>query len=405
MKDVAIIGGGPAGLMAAEVIATAGVPVALYERRQTPGRKFLMAGRGGLNLTHSEDMPDFMRRYGNAAATLAPIIAEFSPLMLRAWCEGLREPTFVGTRGRVFPQSFKASPLLRAWRSRLDSLGVRFLLQHDWQGWADDSALIFSSPDGEVKAKPAATVLALGGASWPKLGADGNWTKIMAQKNIPVSPLLPANCGFAVEWSDVFRNKFAGSPLKQVTLSFADISVKGEVMITEKGLEGGIVYAVSALLRCEIMRKGSVTFTLDLKPDLSSTVLLARLQTPRAAKSFSNFLREKGGLSPAAVGLLQENRSAHDYTPEALTALIKAFPVYSTAPFSIDRAISTAGGIPFTALDDHLMLKDKPGVFAAGEMLDWEAPTGGYLLQGTFSTAVRAAKGALAWVGNSKSKM
>ncbi len=398
MKGVAIIGGGPAGLMAAEIIATAGVPVTLYERKPTPGRKFLMAGRGGLNLTHSEDMPDFMRRYGSSAATLSPIIAEFSPLMLRAWCEGLGEPTFVGTSGRVFPQSFKASPLLRAWRSRLDSLGVGFLLRHDWQGWDDDGALVFLSPAGQIKAKTAAAVLALGGASWPKLGADGSWTKIMARQNIPVTPLLPANCGFAVEWSDVFRNKFAGSPIKPVTLSFADVAVKGEVMITEKGLEGGAVYALSALLRDEIMRKGSVTFTLDLKPDLTAAALLARLQAPRAAKSFFNFLREKSGLSPAAVGLLQENRSAHDYTPEALTALIKAFPVRSTAPFSIDRAISTAGGIPFTSLDDHLMLKDKPGVFVAGEMLDWEAPTGGYLLQGTFSTAVRAARGTLAWL-------
>ncbi len=397
MKDVAIIGGGPAGLMAAEIIATTGVPVTLYERKLTPGRKFLMAGRGGLNLTHSEDMPDFMRRYGKAAATLSPIIAEFSPLMLRDWCAGLGQPTFVGTSGRVFPQSFKASPLLRAWRARLDSLGVRFLFQHDWQGWDDDGALQFSAPDGQIKAKPAATVLALGGASWPKLGADGSWTKIMARQNVPVSPLSPANCGFAVEWSDIFRNKFSGSPIKPVALSFADVSVKGEVMITEKGLEGGAVYAVSALLRDEIMQNGSVVFTLDLKPDLAAAALLERLQTPRRGKSFSNFLREKSGLSPAAVGLLQENRNVQNLTPEALATLIKAFPVCSTAPFSIDRAISTAGGIPFTALDDHLMLKDKPGVFVAGEMLDWEAPTGGYLLQGAFSTAVRAARGVLAW--------
>lgn len=399
---VAIIGGGPAGLMAAEVLAAAGAAVTVYERKQTPGRKLLMAGRGGLNLTHSEELSAFIGRYGAASGRLAPMITDFSPAMLRDWCAALGQKTFVGSSGRVFPESFKASPLLRAWRLRLDRLGVKFLFQHDWQGWDAQGLLVFDTPDGpRLQVKPAATVLALGGASWPRLGSDGSWVKILTEQHIPVAPLRPANCGFVVAWSDIFRTRFAGQPLKPVTLSFADAAVTGEMMITEKGVEGGTIYALSAKIRDAIEADGSATVTLDLRPGLPVTKLQTLLETPRRGKSFSNFLRKEAGLSPLAIGLLQENGTGQDVktlSPDDLTRRIKTFPLCVTAPFPLERAISTAGGVQFDALTDQLMLRDRPGVFVAGEMLDWEAPTGGYLLQATFSTAVRAAQGVLVWL-------
>lgn len=399
--DVAVIGAGPAGLMAAEILASAGKSVTIYERMASPGRKFLLAGRGGLNLTHSEDLQLFMTRYGSAAQKLQPAINHFLPADLRRWCEELGQTTFVGSSGRVFPESFKASPLLRAWRARLDRLGVQFAFRHTWQGWNDQGQLIFHTPAGEaVTAQPAATILTLGGASWPRLGADGSWVDILRRQGIPVSPLQPANCGFQVAWSSIFISRFAGHPLKPVTLSCAGKTLQGEAMLTEKGIEGGGIYALSSVLRNEIEKKGSAILTLDLRPGLTAEELAARLNVPRGALSFSNFLRKNGGLSPVAAALVREagGKDVQHLSAAQLTALIKALPLHLNAPFPLERAISTAGGILLDAIDDQFMIKTKPGIFAAGEMLDWEAPTGGYLLQATFSTAVSAAQGVLKYL-------
>jgi len=395
-KDIAIIGGGPGGLMAAEVIASAGLPVTVYERKTNPGRKFLLAGRGGLNLTHSEDKDNFLARYGAAAERLRPAIDKFPPSALQAWCEELGQPTFIGSSGRIFPESMKASPLLRAWRAKLDKLGVKFAFQKTWTGWDNTGALLFD----DEKVNAAATVLALGGASWPRLGADGGWVDILQQQHIPVSPLRPANCGFEVAWSEIFRSKFTGQPVKPVMLSFKGKAIQGEMMVTEKGIEGGAVYALSSVVRDEISKNGTAELTLDLRHGVSVEELTRKLAAPRGTLSFSNFLRKVGGLSPIAVALMREvgGKDVQNLSAAALAALAKALPLQLTAPFSLDRAISTAGGIALEALDEHFMLKNKPGVFAVGEMLDWEAPTGGYLLQATFSTAVCAAEGVIRYI-------
>lgn len=388
MKTAAIIGGGPAGLIAAEILAGAGIAVTVYERKPSLGRKFLMAGRGGLNLTHSEPLDVFMTRYGDAAKWLEPAIAAFPPAALRQWCEGLGEETFIGSSGRVFPKSMKASPLLRAWQARLQKLGVTFKFNCTWQGWDDAGKLVFS----DETVKPDMTLLALGGASWPRLGSDGGWVKYLEARNIKVAPFAPSNCGFTVNWSDVFRAKYAGQPLKPVALTFAGQMVKGEAMLSEKGIEGGAVYALSAPLRDHIAAKGNATLLIDLKPDMDASEVTQRLAAPRRGLTLSNFLRREAGLSPAAIALVQENRAAQAMEPAALAELVKAYPLTLTGPFAIDRAISSAGGIARDEVDSGFMLKRLPGVYAAGEMLDWEAPTGGYLLQATFSTAVAAAK-------------
>jgi uncharacterized flavoprotein (TIGR03862 family) len=397
-KTIIIIGGGPAGLMAAETLAQAGLDVTVYERKPSLGRKLLMAGRGGLNLTHSENLDMFLPRYGAAAVKLEPAIRAFPPVALREWCEGLGEPTFIGSSGRVFPKSMKASPLLRAWQERLSKLGVRFMMQHEWAGWDPQGRLVFRAAGKVHHAKADATLLALGGASWPRLGADGGWADILKTHGIPVTPLVPANCGFTVAWSEIFRQKFAGEPLKPVTLSFGGTSVPGEAMITANGIEGGAIYALSAALRTEIAAKGKAELRLDLRPGVKEPDLARRLNGPRQAKSFSNFLRVIGGLSPVAISLLREaNADVAELSAEKLAQLIKSLPLTLDAPFSIDRAISSAGGIALDAVDESYMLKKLPGVFVAGEMLDWEAPTGGYLLQACFSTAVAAAKGMIAF--------
>lgn len=396
MASVAVIGGGPAGLIAAEKLAEAGISVTVYDRKPSLARKFLMAGRGGLNLTHSEDMPAFMARYGSAEQHLASYINAFTPTALRQWCEGLGEPVFVGSSGRVFPKSMKASPLLRAWQLRLAKLGVEFHLQRDWRGWNDHGALTFNDAYGvEETVTPDATLLALGGASWPRLGSDGSWTKYLADKKITVSPLRPSNCGFTVQWSDIFRTKYAGQPVKPVALSFAGQRVAGEAMLTDKGIEGGAIYALSSALREAIDKDGSARLQIDLKPGLEQPELANRLAESRRGRSLSNFLRQEAALSPAAIGLLQENQSAKNLPPDALAALIKSFPLTLTSTFDIDRAISSAGGIAWEEVDENLMLRQQKGVFAAGEMLDWEAPTGGYLLQACFSTGIAAAQGIL----------
>ncbi len=359
-----------------------------------------MAGRGGLNLTHSEDIEPFIQKYQDRADYLGPIIRGFPPQALRDWCEGLGEKTFIGTSGRVFPETFKASPLLRAWIKRLEHQGVRFMLNHEWGGW-DGHELIFNTAKGQTKITPDATLLALGGASWPRLGSDGTWVNILQKENVKIAALQPANCGFCVDWSDVFSKKFVGQPLKTITASFLGHKIHGEIMIAAKGIEGGPVYALSSYLREEINKAGAASLLLDLKPDFTLEALTDRLKRPRARKSLTNFLRSAVNLSDVAVGLLMEcpDRAAlGDYPAEKLALLIKHYPLNLRGTFPIDRAISTAGGVMFDSLNENLMLVDKHGVFVAGEMLDWDAPTGGYLLQGCMATGVRAAHGIMSWL-------
>lgn len=404
--QVAVIGAGPAGLMAAEWLSRAGAGVTVYERMPSVARKFLMAGRGGLNLTHSEDLARFLTRYGSAEARLRQAIEAFPPPAVRAWCEGLGEETFVGTSGRVFPKTFKASPLLRAWLRRLGDAGVRLALRHRWVGWSDNGAAVFEAPSGRTAIQANATVLALGGASWPRLGSDGAWTDIFAAAGLAIAPLRPANCGFVAPWSDVFRERFEGQPLKRIGLSFGGHNVRGEAVITRHGLEGGGIYALSAPLREAIASSGEALLRVALRPDLSGLELRRRLEAPRGKQSLSTVLRKAVHLSPSAVGLLHEAaagsaRRLSDMDAADLAALINDVPVRLVAPAPLERAISTAGGLCFDEIDDSFMLRQRPGVFVAGEMLDWEAPTGGYLLQASFATGVAAARGALDWLTRS----
>ena len=402
-KSIPVIGAGPAGLMAAEVLAEAGAHVTVYDAMPSVARKFLMAGRGGLNLTHSEELTTFLSRYREAAPFLDATIRAFPPQRLRDWCEALGEPTFVGSSGRVFPKAMKASPLLRAWLRRLDAQGVRFALRHRWTGWDGEGRLLFETPEGQRRVDVDAVVLALGGASWPRLGSDGAWTNVLASRGIAIAALRPANCGFSVGWSDVFRDRFEGQPLKSIALSFGDRTVRGEAVITGDGIEGGAVYALSAELREAIASLGAATLQIALRPDLSTNDLLARLSAPRGKQSLSNGLRKALQLSPVAIGLLQETAIASSrqlalFSPEEMAALVKAVPLRLNGTSGLARAISTAGGIAWDELDADFMIKRLPGVFAAGEMLDWEAPTGGYLLQASFATGVAAGRGVLKWL-------
>jgi uncharacterized flavoprotein (TIGR03862 family) len=407
-NHVAIIGAGPAGLMAAEVLAQGDADVTVYDAMPSAGRKFLMAGRGGLNLTHSEPLPPFLARYREAIPHLASAIEAFPPDALRDWSEALGQPTFVGSSGRVFPKAFKASPLLRAWLRRLDSMGVQFALRHRWTGWDACGRLQFQTPDGQRAVEARAIVLALGGASWPRLGADGSWVDILAAKGVAVSPLRPANSGFAVAWSDIFRNRFEGQPLKGVALAFGKHAVRGEAIVTRIGIEGGAVYALSAELREAIIRSGQVTLNVALRPGAEASELIARLSVPKGKQSFSNFLRKAAQLSPVGIGLLQEaavtsGQSLSSLSPADLARLINAVPIQLTGAAPIARAISTAGGIAFDELDADFMIRRLPGLFAAGEMLDWEAPTGGYLLQASFATGAAAGRGVLKWLEATRS--
>ena len=396
---IAIIGAGPAGLMAAQILATAGHSVTLYDRMPSPGRKLLIAGRGGLNLTHSEPLDDFLKRYGVSTDWLAPSIRAFPPSALRTWCEALGQETFVGSSGRVFPRSMKAVPLLRAWLKHLDALGVHYAAQHRWLGF-ENGALRFSDANGTaLLITPDATLFALGGASWPRLGSDGGWTDILAAHGVGIASLRPSNCGFLTPWSEYFSTRFAGMPLKPVTLTHNGVSHQGEAMITAQGIEGGAVYALSAALREAIAANGSTVLDVDLRPGMTHEALARRLDIPRGNKSLSTHLR-KAGLSPLTIALLREaipsERLAHASGNE-LAAHLKALPITLTATTPIARAISSAGGITRDSVTDDFMLRALPGVFACGEMLDWEAPTGGYLLQACFSTAVAAAQGIIAY--------
>jgi len=395
---IAVIGAGPAGLIAAEHLARAGLAVTLYDRMPNPARKFLLAGRGGLNLTHSEPLDSFLPRYGDAANWLAPYIRAFAPDDLRAWCEGLGEETFVGSSGRVFPKSMKAAPLLRAWLARLNELGVAYKPRHHWLGWKEN-ALLFADAEGRQHLVTAdATLLALGGASWPRLGSDGSWVALLG--DIALTPLAPANCGFEVAWSQHFSTRFAGTPLKPVAIAHGELSRQGEAMLTARGIEGGAIYALSAPLRKTITVAGKADITLDLRPDMQVGVLAQKLGGTGSSKSLSTVLRS-AGFAPVVSTLLREAFTPPQLaaaTAQQLARWLKALPITLTGTAGIARAISTAGGIKQGALTPALMLRAKPGVFAAGEMLDWEAPTGGYLLQACFSTGMAAARGILQYL-------
>jgi uncharacterized flavoprotein (TIGR03862 family) len=392
---ISVIGAGPAGLIAAEALARAGARVRLHDAMPSAGRKLLMAGRGGLNLTHSEPLDAFLGRYGEAAGWMAPRLGAFTPAELIVWAEGLGQQTFVGSSGRVFPKAMKASPLLRAWLGRLGELGVTLALRSRWTGWDAAGALTFDTPDGPVTETADAVILALGGASWPRLGSDGVWTGLLAARGVEIAPFQPANVGFDVAWTPVFRQRFAGQPLKAIALTHAGRTVRGEAMIAGYGLEGGAVYALSAGLRDALAKDGKAQLTVDLRPDQSLGQLTARLVTPQGRQSQSNHLRKAAGLSPAAIGLMREATGGPiPISPRSQAALIKATQVTLTGMQGLARAISSAGGVRLTELDDHLMLRRLPGVFAAGEMLDWEAPTGGYLLQACLATGLAAARGA-----------
>ncbi len=393
---MAVVGAGPAGLAAAETMARAGLSVAVFDRMPSPARKLLIAGRGGLNLTHSEPLPAFLSRYGEAAVRLRPAVESFPPEALAAWCEALGQPTFVGSSGRVFPRAMKASPLLRAWLASLGALGVVLRPRHPWRGWDADGALRFDTPEGTARFRADALVLALGGASWPRLGSDGAWPALLP--GVEVSPFRPANCGFRCGWSDAFRGRFEGAPLKRIALEFRGRRQRGEAVVTATGIEGGAVYALSAPLREAIAAEGAATVRLDLRPDLGAEEVARRLDGPRGSLSLSNHLRRAAGLPPVAVGLVQEALHKGEGAAPPLSRLVKALPMRLVSPEPIAGAISAAGGLRWEEVDERFMLRSRPGVFAAGEMLDWEAPTGGYLLQACFSTGVAAGRGAAAWL-------
>jgi uncharacterized flavoprotein (TIGR03862 family) len=404
---VAVIGGGAAGLMAAEVLSRAGpeiLEVTVYERMPSLGRKFLMAGRGGLNLTHSEDLTRFLSRYGSCEAILGPALQALPPSAIRSWCEGLGQPTFVGSSGRVFPLAMKTSPLLRAWLQRLNDRGVVFKTRYHWQGWNAAGQLQFAASEGPVAINANATVLALGGATWPRLGSDAGWVETLENAGISVAPLAPANGGFCVTWSDLFRTRFEGQPLKRIAIRFGEHTARGEAVVTTYGIEGGAIYALSAPLRMAVATGGWARIMIDLRPDVAVHDLVRQLDVPRRKHSLSSFLRKTAKLSVAAIGLLQEaalqiSCRLSTLHPPALAQLIKAVPVCLTATTSLERAISTAGGVRFDEIDAGFMLLRRPGVFVAGEMLDWEAPTGGYLLQACFATGAAAGRGVVARLG------
>jgi len=402
-QNVAIIGGGPAGLMAAEVLSQAGVQVDLYDAMPSVGRKLLLAGIGGLNITHSEDYQKFCARYGAEQALLQPSLDQFPPEALRTWVRTLGIDTFVGTSGRVFPKEMKAAPLLRAWLHRLRQKGVRFHVRHRWHGWAEDGSLQLTGPDGDITIKPNATLLALGGASWPKLGSDGSWTTPLGNKGIDITPLQSANCGFETPWSALLKQKFSGEPLKSIAISFTDhtgetYQRQGECIISREGIEGSLIYALSRPLRETINHTGSATFYIDLAPDRSPEKILDAL-CRRGSKSLSSYLKSALGFNGVKTALLYEMLGKEQINDlKTLAATIKALPITVHATRPIAEAISTAGGIRFSNIDPNFMIKKLPGVFVAGEMLDWEAPTGGYLLNGCLATGLHAGRGALAWL-------
>jgi uncharacterized flavoprotein (TIGR03862 family) len=398
-KSVAVIGGGPAGLMAAEVISAAGRKVDLYDSMPSLGRKFLMAGKSGLNITHSEPFEQFVARYGNRRTQLEPMLKIFGPKELLQWVHGLGIETFVGTSGRLFPVGMKASPLLRAWLKRLDEAGVKVHLRHKWLGWNEDTLLKFATPEAEKNVKADAVVLALGGGSWSRLGSDGAWVPGLEQAGVKVAALKPSNCGFDVNWSPHFRERFEGHPIKSVVLSFGEFQQQGEFIVTKEGVEGGLIYAASALIRDEIYASGKAVVTFDMAPDRSLEWLTKRLLQPRGSRSRASHLEKTTGIKGVKAGLLREFVSKEDFlNAETLAHSIKHLLIPLIAPRPLDEAISSGGGVTFESLDEHLMLRAIPGVFCAGEMLDWEAPTGGYLLTACISSGYAAGNGVVEWL-------
>jgi uncharacterized flavoprotein (TIGR03862 family) len=401
-----VIGGGPAGLMAAEVLSAGGVQVDLYDAMASSGRKFLLAGKGGMNITHSEDLPAFEGRYGKRRAEVARWLGQFTPQQVRDWIHGLGIDTFVGSSGRVFPTDMKAAPLLRAWLHRLREAGVRFHMRHRWLGWKEGQ-LVFGTPDGERLETADAVVLALGGASWARLGSDGAWVPLLSGQGVDVAPLVPMNCGFDAAWSEHFSSRHAGSPLTTVALAVEDVDGrriyrKGQFVVTATGIEGSLVYALSAAIRDRILRDGRATVWIDLLPDMDAERVAQEVMRPRGARSMSSHLQSRLGIKGVKSGLLHEALSKEEYTdPARLAQAIKALPVSLVRPRPIDEAISSGGGVRFEALEAGGMLRELPGVFVAGEMVDWEAPTGGYLLTACFGSGRAAGLGALEWLSGS----
>ena len=404
---IAIIGGGPAGLMAAEVISRAGLPVDVYEGKPSVGRKFLIAGKGGLNLTHAEPTEQFLDRYGDRRRRMERCLRAFGPNELRAWASALGHETFVGTSGRVFPVGMQAAPLLKAWTERLKTAGVHMHLRHSWRGWTDGGELLFDVKGRPLAVEADAVVLALGGASWPQLGSDGRWVPLLQEMGVDIARLEPANCGFDVAWSDHIREKFAGAPVKSVRLRFQPsqgepFEQQGEFVVTAHGIEGSLVYAASKWIRESITVQGAATISLDLAPDVDEHTLASRLARPRGSNTLSKHLQRYAGIRGVKSALLREFAGTGAFDdPHALASAIKRLPIPLVSPRPIEEAISTAGGVSFDALDENLMLLKLPGVFCAGEMLDWEAPTGGYLLTASFSTGHMAGTGVLKWLKQS----
>jgi uncharacterized flavoprotein (TIGR03862 family) len=406
-KTVAVIGGGPAGLMAAEALVGTGVSVEVFDAMPSVGRKFLLAGKGGMNLTHAEPAESFLSRYGARRAQIGRLLDGFGPTELRAWVHGLGVDTFVGSSGRVFPTDMKAAPLLRAWLHRLREAGVHFHMRHRWLGWDDSSgsgALRFATPDGDRFVRAAATVLALGGASWARLGSDGAWVPLLEQQGVSVAALRPSNCGFDIGWSEHFRTRFAGHPVKAVVASFADTAGRtrrrqGEFVVTTTGVEGSLIYALSAPLRDEIAATGAAEIHLDLAPGKELQRVVDEVAHPRGSRSMASHLQSRVGIAGVKAGLLREVVPAQDFAdPLRLATAIKALPLRLICARPIDEAISSAGGVGFESLDERSMVRSMPGVFCAGEMLDWEALTGGYLLTACFASGRSAGLGAAAWL-------
>ncbi len=398
-----VIGGGPAGLMAAEVLLAGGMTVDLYDAMPSVGRKFLLAGKGGLNITHADPPEKFLTRYGARRSALESMLNAFGASPLQDWVHGLGVATFVGTSQRVFPKEMKAAPLLRAWLHRLRGAGLRIHVRHRWTGWNPDGALVFSTPQGENTVAANCTVFALGGGSWARLGSDGAWVPLFEARGVPVVPLKPANCGFEVAWSAHLRERYSGQPVKAVVASVTDANGvihqrNGEFVVSDYGVEGSLIYALSAPLRDTIAAQGHATLHLDLLPDHDAARVLAEVSHPRGSRSLTTHLQSRLGLKGIKAVLLREALSAAEMNDaQKLAAAIKSLPLTLTAARPIDEAISSAGGVPFEALDEQLMVKELPGVFCAGEMLDWEAPTGGYLLTACFASGRAAGEGALRW--------
>lgn len=406
-KTVAIIGGGPAGLMAAEVLSGQGARVDVYDSMPSLGRKFLMAGKSGLNITHAEPFEDFAARYGDRQDEVKKWLLEFTPADLREWARGLGIETFVGTSGRVFPVGMKASPLLRAWLQRLDEAGVRFHLRHRLTSLTGLTGLNgrrvgleFETGEGAKTVEAEAVILALGGGSWRRLGSDGAWVAWLGQAGVKVEALKPSNCGFDVDWSPVFKEKFDGHPIKSVVLSFGEFRQQGEFIVTQEGVEGSLIYAASAFMRDALLTNGGAVMTLDLAPDKTEAQLAEKLSKPRGSRTLASHLEKAAGMKGVKAGLLREFVPKDEFADMGRLAFyIKHLPVPLTAPRPLDEAISSAGGVTFEALDEHLMLRNLPGVFCAGEMLDWEAPTGGYLITACMASGRWAGRGVGRWLG------